>query len=1117
MSQQFNSSNFKINGVAQDNPMLKKDFIKAINDGLIMHNPMVQGAFAVQMGPNNYKFRTIPYDACYAAFKSNQIQKHHEMLRGPCKLFFDIDHDIIPADVPGWLSSFFSSLFECVDPANSADDIALELFASQFNIYERARVPEAANGSKFSLHIVQNNGTHFASPVHMGSYLTSIGFDYKKFHGDNKYREGNLQPIGGCKYSEVIGSNLALYEGRLPPMIVPRGYEQGDEITFSEFLKGFVNFIPPGSRLTEVEVAPSARGTRDELVQTEYTGIHRSLIDKAMTCVRSIEGNEDADISGFLHQDEKLIQCNLSFAPRCAHLNETDPIQHSGSKLNIYVKEQYMEIICPCRPPIVRKLIPLSADGERAYQFAKISLPLLYLNGFCRVDFPIKPDELGKRCLPLDWHLSHMQWEDFVYHPPREGTGYSFSMVIWRYLNGESLISPYGQGNLELMIGYVNLFFNNIIDQNKVVIRTEEGYAYKSYDHIKKVALVQLERLEEREYGRAVNGIKPTKIIRIPIHNDWLKQMVGFSKSSRGPFQMPCDWFNGLQPAATDFTLCLDEWKSLDITSPLREMLEALWDRYLSIVTGNELPERRVECRDWLEKWMLSILFDIGQKLFVNVWLVSSEHGTGKSTMFEIMCKALGPQLSITSRSIGEFVRSRFNNSGNTPLVFFDDALDSKLSEHDGNQLKALTTGQTFKSAVKLGEENKQDDNIMNFSFAVNPGDDGAYIPQIGKERERRNFSQEVMSRVQQEMFLEDDGRYDCMCLDGDVCDTHSFSDFATFWFLFREHIMGATKREGDLFKCFIGMLFERYQTLKEASAFRRSLQLTLPVCQAIMKHQQVSSNLTERWYNQCMARGFTACPFGGAQDLYDRQKISWPGDLSLDANGDAQWIDWLPITTLLRTFRIEMSTSTGERKFENELNQISMVRLNKPLETSVKPCVTYEYKLDTSEHPPVRRWVALSGSSKNQKCVRLLRMPIIDPERLVAPLARNINRSYRLDLATRVTVPRNVLVRSTSMSWNSFPSEEASASQHSANSQQTRRKRLLDDEDANDMFDYDPYAERLKRASPDERSYSVEVSKDKAEWEEDELDDSSSDNPFIARTVVAPSDEEVESIDDSE
>lgn len=1103
MSQHFNSSNLTIGGLIQRKPETKKDYLKLIEDGGI--NLLVEGSFAVQMGPNNYKFRTLPYNALHQSFEAKQVQKHHEMLRGPCKLFFDIDSPLEPESVPNWLSRFFSALFTCIDPVEASNDLKLEEFASSFSIYERARVSEAKNGNKFSLHIIQNNGTHFSSPAHVGSYLTSIGFDYKSFDVDNKYKEGNLQPIGGCKYDEVTGPNFEFYNGILPPMVTPLGYEDGDELSFSEFCKGFVNFIPAGSELIEV----AAVGHRPRVnVQDEYTGIHRALIDEAMVKVKSIEGNEDCEIGLFLHQDENLIHIALEFAPRCAHLDDSDPIQHSGSKLKIYIKEEYMEIICPCRPPIARKLVPLSFAGEKAYLFAKTSLPLLYLQKLNRVDFPITPEELGKRCLPLDWHVSALGWEDFVYHPPRSGTGYSFSTVIWRYLNGESLMTPYGQGNLELMIAYVNLFFNNVMDRRQIVERTQEGYSYISYDHCKKVALVQLERLEEREYGRAVNGVKPTKIVRIPIHDQWLKNVVGFSRSIRGPFQMPSHYFNSLQPAATDFTFCLDEWNSLDNDSPLRLMLEALWDRYLSIVTGNEASERRDECRAWLEKWMLSILFNIGQKLFVNVWLVSSEHGTGKSTMFEIICKALGTQLSITSRSIGEFVRSRFNNSGNSPLVFFDDALDAKLSEHDGNQLKNLTTCQTFKSAVKNGEENKQDDNIMNFCFACNPGDDGAYIPQIGKERERRNFAQEVMSSVQQEAYLEDEGRYDCDCLDGLVCENHSFADFATFWMLFREHIMGATSREGDLFHCFIGMLFHRFNELKRTGAFRRTLQITLPVCQAIAKHQQVSSNLTERWYNQCMARGYTACPFGGAQDIFDRQKIAWPESLVLEQNGEASWIEWLPITTLLKTFRLEMTTQTGEKTFENQLNQISMVRMNKGLEVSVKPCITFEYKLDTSEHPPVRRWVPMSGASKNQKCVRLTRMNIIDPERLVAPQARNINRDYRLDLAVRNVVPRSVLVRSTSMSMNSFPSEELSVSQHSNddnNNNNRNLRRLLDGDDANDMFELDPYAERLKRAKPDSREYSIEISN-----EIEDIDDSSSSGGFLARTIVDKDKDEI-------
>ena len=1082
MSSEFHSVRYAVNGVIQPKPLRKAPFLEALKKEELTFNSQLQGKFAVQQSEQSYMYRVLSYDQCYDSFRRAIPQFHHEMLHGPCRMFFDLDMKLpegVEKNDAGAI--LLSEFFRLVHEKLNEDGLDIMELRRQFAIMQRPRVRGAINYEKLSFRIVRNDDRHFRSPRHLGAYLKarlSVD-DFRSLGIDDKYREGNLQPIGGCKWAEWHDNeNKNLYQSinANAPFFLPIDCVDARDstIAFPQFLRGFANYIPPTSILVEENASQFGSQPIDEAVDVlaNFKG-NRKMIDDAVAILARMNGNEDAKVARILFETPEKVEVELEFCRFCSHSRPGSPPNIANPKVVIHVIEQVAEVRCWCPPPQKPHIFGITMYGEMCYGFYKDSLPQICQREDDRPDFPITSDDLGCRGLDFDWHEKR-GYKDFAFHPPPRSTGHIYSSAILRMIKGESLIPGAGAGrcNVPLLISYANLFFAEADELKKFYCRTPTGYTVDTTSHTKDVKMAQFNYLWEEENGRDKDGNTKYKEVKKKFFQEWLTggHRVFAKKRYMGPFDLDNPAFKDrlqyLCPAATNYTRCLLEWNGLRPDDCLRNMLEALWDRYLMIVTGNEKAENAQVCREWIERWMLTTMFKPGEKLYANLWIVSPEHGTGKSTLFEIMCKNMGSGLSMVENSMISFLEKKFNLNANVPLVVFDDAIPEKMSTEHSNAFKNLVTCQTSKSDEKNGANNIQSANISNYAMPVNPNTSGRYIPGIATEKERRNAAFEILSSMQQDIYLSNDGRYECECGGDEVCHAHSFSDSARFWMLFREHILGhSPETKGDLFELFTGMLFSIYRekSARPAGVWLQSVQQTLPVCDAIVKHQRMSATPLEQWYDDCVARKYSICPFGGAEAIFlNEGKIKWPEGLRLDVDGDPTWIEWVPVSSLFRAFKLESSGLIGEATFISELNRISMSRQSKALEEKMIACKTYEFKKDATTFPPENRWIPVTKGDTKCRCIRLLSMKRIERGTFVQQAAAAMQHvDFRLDLAiSRSGNSRGPLLRSSSM--NAIASQPLSL--ESSQSSREKRSRSVRDDDDNEGLSLQGAVEMARR-----------------------------------------------------
>jgi hypothetical protein len=1037
----------------------------------------------------------LPYKLLFESYQRGDWQFHHEMLHGPCKMFFDIDikdASWSEEQEQEWLGNFLEMLYAKLP---NFERLSPEAFGQEWTILKRMRNPEAMSGNKFSLHLIRNNKTYFASPAALGTFLKAhlTAEDFRQWAIDDKYHEGNLQCIGGTKYEEGHGcwpknttiSNKNYYVGSRPPMFdfhPVMGIDRND-LSLAKFALAFVNFIHPDAVLVGENAAPVARPA-----VRRYFGDHQTLVDSALELCRKIDGNQDAEIAD-VHCGTLFVIIRLDQAYRCCHLPPESAPHGQNMTLKIFLPDEYVEFSCPCRGGN-KPTKPLSPEAEQAHKFCFVTLAQIMRHGHDRPDFPIFEQEIGRRGLPPDWHVKQLGYTEFWCHPPRRGTGMAWSEKCWNLLKGNSLLAGFDreEGYRELMTGYVNLFFA-FAATLKYVQRTPTGLTtHLSEAEMKNVHMSKFTYIELVPKGKPdKDGNQRLEEKEKPFFQLWNKSgRRDFACSFLGEFDVRSTDFNALPPSHTNISLCLAEWQSLAPESSIKNMLEMLWDRYLQIVTINEPLDNREVCQRWVERWVCEVLFRPGYKTCANLWLISMEHGTGKSTLFEIMVKCLGRELSIMCNSLQRFITEHFNASGNKPLVFFDDAIPEKMKTGEANAFKNLVTNFTFNSSEKYGRTHAQDANVLNMGMAINPGVSGNYIPGLAMENERRNAAFDIMTTAQQEEFFGpcfgppfqrgDDtiypdgtivrridsshlekippefpkgrGSYNCTyCEDPEFC-THSFRSMGDFWCLMREHVLGQTPTTtGDLFHVFVGMLYERFLKGRASREWKiTSVQLSMPLCQAIVKHQHTASSDLEIWMQDCMKRGYLVCPFGGGEETFQNVKsIYWPENLDLLEAGDARWLSGpIPVKTLLEAYKLEtQDRNKKEPQFLQEMQQLSKKLTNRVLVEEVVSCYAWTYKMDLT----LQRfaWVKCNNNAVKTKC---LCVPKFDasPKKKPATLQRRstlAGASYKLDLM--LSRSQSGLNLNSSCSLGSFSDHEAESPSSAATLPSKKRATLAD------------------------------------------------------------------------
>jgi len=1056
--------------------------VEGLNNKNIPFNPLIEALICVQRGENQYFYMKATHQDLFSFVREGKPQFWHEWLHGPVKMFFDLDFNNRPnttGEAYSVAHTFLYALFHKMRPNHTPEEF--RDFISSFVILRRMRVPGALKGDKLSIHLVQNNGTHFASAASLKAYLNRF-LDVnmcREFCIDTiVYKDGNFQTVGGVKWDEwggVSNPNRDHYLNGSAPSFFPMGVNLEDfDLPF--FLQCLVQYIPVGSSLVGDNIVARP------VVGIEYKGPEKALVMAALEKVRSFhEANEDVKISGIgqVNSDKALIY--LSGVGRCSH---ELPV-FEGTSILISFADQAACLRCLCGA--LPKIFFLTEHSSMAYNFLHHSLPAIMEKGVDRVDFPITFSELGGRALTFDFY-SGLGFEDFFYHPAPLGTGPLYSLLIWRWISCHGGLPGLSSDIMDfrLAVTYVNLFFNLLQKRNQFVSRSVSSYLFFKSAELKQTEMAKFIYFVEEEYGRPDrDGNRKTRIVEKKFFDFWTKhphQRI-FSNSRVGEFEFVIDGaFHDSPPAATNFSECLLQWQSLHPDAPIRLMIIALWESYLTIVTLLELPEVLKVATDWIERWFLTVLFCYGKKLFTTVWLVSPQQGTGKSTMPELICKALGPNLTLSVKNMPSFLRQKFNSESNRGFVFFDDVATGDLSKVDAGVLKAAVTNQTHTAELKFGTSAYQVGNIQNFIVALNPSE-GSFIPELGTSTERRNFAMEVPNSETQESYFRAKP-YECkpcrdagLLIDGHC--KHDFNSFANFWSLFRNHIMGDSfDKRGDLFELFFGMLFERY--LKKKGTWTRSLQSSLPICRAITSQQEVARPAAFEFLDLILKRGYHACPTGGAQDIFKNKVVDWPDNIPL-VGEKTSWLNTIPVSTFYQAFKIEIDTQMKIKGFLTHFNQALVERLGKGFSETTVNCISYEFRSipEEKEFMVARdgemkaekrkvwsyKWVPLSKQSKAVKCLILpSRQETAARGLYMLRQPTNLTTSFALD----VTMSRGSMNVSRSSSLGSFQPEEDSIScSPDPRDPRSLLKRVLDEENA---LDEDFYEKRCRLEEPQGR-----------------------------------------------
>lgn len=1097
--------------------MKKGDMISALEDNTVLHNPLVEALICVQRGEHQYMYMKAEYTDLFGFVKDARPQFWHEWLHGPVKMFFDLDFENkANTDAEAYVMAFgfLNALFHKIRPNFSPEEF--RDFISGFTVLRRMRAPNAKKGKKLSIHLIQNNGTHFASAASLKAYLaTYLTVEIcREFCVDmSVYKDGNLQTVGGVKWDEwggVSNPNRDYYLDHFMPSFFPLE-TRFEDFDLSYFLKCCVQYIPVGSTLIGNAVVPR------NIAAITYNGPSAHLVRAAVERARTFdERNCEAKIVGINTVNSDRANVSLSGVYWCPHGVQ----QYQNISVLVNFEDEACQLVCLCGS--AKKIFFLTEHSQMAHDFFNYSLPVIMEKGLDRVDFPITFDELGGRALTTDFYLSQ-GIENFFFHPPPSGTGPLYSLLIWRWITCRGGLLGLGSDvfDFRLATTYVNLFFNLLQKRSQFVFRSVGSYLYFKAAELKQIEMQKFTYFIEEEYGRPdKDGIRKTKIVEKKFLDYWMKSKNRiFSDCRVGVFEFSaCGAFHDSPPAATNFTKCLEEWQSLNPRAPIRLMIVALWEAYLTIITLLEGPEVVNVAKNWIERWFLTVLFKYGEKLFASVWLVSAEQGTGKSTMPELICKALGPTLTLLVKNMHAFLNQKFNSEGNRGFLFFDDVHTGELTKADAGILKAAVTNQMHISALKYGSEAYQVGNIQNFIVAINPNE-GTYIPELGTKTERRNFAMEVPNSEKQEAYFRANP-YECeACRENDMLNDghciHDFNSFANFWCLWKKHVMGDSfDKRGDLFNLFFGMLFERY--LEKKDVWTRSLQTTLPVCKAITSQQEVARPPAFEYLDLILKRGYHACPTGGAQDIFKNKVVDWPDNIPL-VGERTSWLNCIPVSTLYQAFKLEIDTQMKIKGFLTQLNQALVERLGKGFSERTVDCISYEFRSLPEEKefmtaqdgkmvPEKRKvwsykWVPLSKQSKAVKCL-ILPSPQETAARSVFMLRQptNLTTSFALD----VTLSRgamNVSRSSSSASLGSFqPEEESLSGSPDPRDPRSRLKRALDEENAQDE---DFYEKRCRAGTGTPRNSPM--------WEPEHISDQQEEEEEIQPTFMVLEADEVE------
>ncbi len=720
---------------------------------------------------NTGKFTTVSFNALFSAYQARILSFAKLRLRDtdPCRPYAIVDK-YLPGRVHEMLHDLrhFSSIF-------NDDPVIIEWQRFEDIPYEHANAKAVLI---WPTH-------HFASHAHFVDYMRRYQYAKDWFLSFNRIipipASVDRVFLTGCRGLMLLEETEATEVGWWPTH---------DPETLEEFRLFFPSYIPPTSKLFTVEGVSPSRGLvhLDDVVEEQgenapEIGIVKTLLDEMR------KYDQHFRVSGPLRRVGDKMQCDLTAGGQPFKCHQNFSHVNAGAKILLqWDTEGLATASCMDLQPGGRACSVLhiggSPDADRLLRWKK-TFAFWVKHKMVRADLPITESHWGYyrraqikeffRAIDPEWDFE----SNFGYHPEPTDQR-AWSMDLYR-----ELLGPENQAQDPLKaLDYLSLFLC-VVKAKTIVVRTSTSYIETSISSAKDVVTSCL------TYNMRTTTKKLKDDLILPI---WFKNRHngGYESTGNLPLDLDrllpasvrnnlfravgdhcnepfCNWLNTLVPSKL---LSLDQRVRDYEGYPEREFVAWYVDAMLSFWTGGEKhADVAKACRDLLSQLVQRLICQFGTAQYM-LTVLHGEGGSGKGSFFDILKKILGASNVTNPMHLDEFIRKKFNDEMNVPLVCADecDVTDSKQREQVDNNVKRWTT-QTIKDAEAKFGSGKISQYPITTAIAMSNNADLAYIPGVLPGDNRRILIIASLPKSKQDAWLGKYG-YQCQCRE-QPCNVH--------------------------------------------------------------------------------------------------------------------------------------------------------------------------------------------------------------------------------------------------------------------------------------------------------------------------------------------------------
>lgn len=827
---------------------------KTLNDNPNYYSPQVEGLFAVltqrplSNGSAPRKYGKVGLFAAHDAMNQGQVQNLNELfLNNPVKPFFDIDFKDRPEliDNDREQAQFLNSLIghlsrHCGYSSNIAD------WSIQQTFHE----------NKFSVHLVVNDNTHYANCKALKAHLIACGVDFARYGIDTHiYATGQLRALGSGKEWDQVDFKPLLLRGI-----------RHDLVTFPQFAAGLVQYIPTTSRLIEVEEdVPAPRG---QIVDMTLMQSEIATIVGALNEIYQQNLDPVADVTSKSYHEYMLV-FDLDNLESCqCGKGRGAKIMADTRKCRQVLRIQRKNFCCrettigytPISAQYLDQLAQL--DFYMKHRLARLSTPIYDHPNPCYRGAGFFETSAEELCAKLGVEMPE-RWTYF--HIPDTGNlvdANFFKFVLNDRPGHFTPTDPSFELTVSRLCAYMSLFACCIQQTNNWYIRTKKGIMKQ------KKASVQTELFgvcvyeEMKTKGRGED--KETIFIEKPFWKFF---------ETKGDYLIA-----GISQGALDLTnrevMCLTPPKQVDVRKAMmkflnlpdadKDCLRALWAVYLKMAVAYENPEDHQYSKDYIERWVTTVMFDTFKPAMMMLIFMSAGGGQGKSSLGNFICSFLGYELCTTGASANALLKDGFSGGTNN-FINFDEFKDGTVVD----ELKEAITAPTVR--VRYLYENPYLEPSRKIFYGTT---NKRLVMAVNARGRERRFCIFHWLDVQQMESLENGTFFLYECKKCPVrlnrfrepmpCSHHGFVDHPSFMDRFHTMITNKPDAEdiyvnGPFFEHFVGMLYALY--LEKKGNWKGSLQSEMPTTKATLECQTKVETAAGKYIDDCNARNFTWHP----------------------------------------------------------------------------------------------------------------------------------------------------------------------------------------------------------------------------------------------------------------